>query len=125
MYSPAGDDDHVRDALLFQLKVEIGVCKPALAPVLLNDDIAFLRYKVRMPFSAPRTPGEGMALPHEALSRIRMIPVVVVTGLPAAMRGVDNPRGAKVVEQSDVCGNVVEHRKELAAIREKVVIRVD
>jgi hypothetical protein len=34
-------------------------------------------------------------------------------------RGID--RGAEIVEQSDVCGNVAEHRKELAAIRKKIV----
>ena len=52
------DDDHVRDALLFQLKVEIGVGKAALGPVLLDDDVAFLRHEVGMPFAAPRPPAK-------------------------------------------------------------------
>src|SRR3984893_5345877 len=124
----------MRDALLFKLKVEIGVGKTALAPVLVDDDVAFLRHKVRMPFSAPRPRCERVALLYQTLSRIRMIPVIVIAGLPAAMRYVEDldigfaggiDGDAEIVEQSDVCGDVAQHREELAAVREKVVVGVD
>jgi hypothetical protein len=49
------DDDHVCHALLFELEVEIVVSKAALPPVFLNDDVAFLRHKVGMPFTTPRS----------------------------------------------------------------------
>ena len=56
------DHDHVCDALLFELEVEIGVSKAALPPVFLNDDVAFLRHKVGMPITTPRSRCERVAL---------------------------------------------------------------
>ena len=67
------DDDHMGDALLLQLKVQIGIGEPALAPVLLNDDVAALRHEVRVPLTAPCALGKGVALLNQALGRVGVV----------------------------------------------------
>jgi hypothetical protein len=55
------DEDDLLDAVLLELLIEVRVGEAALRPVLLDDDVAWLRDEVRVPFAAPGAFGEGLA----------------------------------------------------------------
>src|ERR1700720_572765 len=85
------DNDDVTDAVLFQLLIEVRIREPALTPVLLDDYVAILRGKIRIPLPAPFAAREIMALHDPKLSWAGMAPGFIVAWLPATMGHDENP----------------------------------
>ncbi|BCG58589.1 hypothetical protein PUR_20140 [Paenibacillus sp. URB8-2] len=48
------------DAVHFQLVIEVRVCKSALRPMLLDDNVAILRLEIGMKLAAPGAFGKGL-----------------------------------------------------------------
>src|SRR5690349_11015259 len=124
----------MRDALLFQLKIKVRVSEAALRPVFFYDDVIGTWQKIWVPLPAPRSLFERMALLNAPLRRIWMIPILVIARSPSPMRHVQYlhahaARGgdnrAHMVQQANVFGNLFDHWKNLAAVRKKVVVRID
>src|SRR5436189_2942902 len=74
--------DDVFDAALLELETEVGTGKSILAPMLLDHDVARLRYEFRMPLAAPHAlPEDGVAI-DQGLPRARMTPSIIITLAP-------------------------------------------
>ena len=54
------DQDDLTDAVLLELKVEVRVGEAALRPVLMNNDVTFLRAKFWVEFPAPSAAMENL-----------------------------------------------------------------
>src|SRR5262245_59032160 len=80
------DNDHVGDAVLLELHVEIGVGEAALPPMLGGDDVARLRREIRVEFAAPFATCEVMTIHDLALRRAGMVPTLIIARFPAPMR---------------------------------------
>jgi hypothetical protein len=48
----------MRNAVLLELEVEVGVRETALGPMFLDDDGARLRREIRVPLATPFAPGK-------------------------------------------------------------------
>ena len=128
------DHDDVFDAVLFELLVEIGVGKAALGPMLLDDNVAFLRHEVRMPFAAPGSLGKSLPFTRGDLAWVWVSPLSVITRLPAVMRHDEKLNFssahrrndlAQMVEEMLFLGDLFEQGPKLAAFAEKIVVGVD
>src|SRR6202020_696872 len=110
------------------------VGEATLGPMLLDDDVARLRHEVGMPLAAPATLREGLQLLYLALAGIHVIPAFIIAGLPTAMgneedfdagRAGAGDNRAQVIEQSNLIGDALHHRPDLAAFRQEVVVGID
>ena len=128
------DDDHVADAMLLQLLIEVGVGKAALSPMFLNNDVAGRGRKVRIPVAAPLPSGERMTIHDRDLRRIGIIPVLIVPGLPAPVRDEDGldprfpcggPDRLHVCDQVDLGGDGLDAWPDLAALGQKIIVGID
>jgi hypothetical protein len=116
----------MRDSPLLKLKIEIGIGKSALRPVLFDDDVISVRHKIRVPFSAPRSFGERLQLLYQLLTWVRMIPALVIARLPSAMRNEEDPDAGgsrtrddrtEMFEKTDFVRNLLHHRPDLSAVK--------
>ena len=80
------DYDHMRDAFLLQQEIQVGIGEAALPPMLLCDEVAGLRRKVRVPFAAPFAARKTVALHDQSLSRVGMVPILIIARFPAPVR---------------------------------------
>jgi len=85
------DEDDLFDPVLLKLLVEVSVSKAALRPVLLDDDVSLLRDKIRMPLTAPGTLREDLVLSPGQLPGSCVLPMGVVSRLPAMMGKDEDP----------------------------------
>ena len=85
--------------------------------MFFDDDVAGLRREIRMPFAASRTGGKHLHLGRSNLVRRRVISVVKIAPLPAAMRGDENlnasftdrrRNGSQVIQQPNVLGDAFD-----------------
>src|SRR6267143_2558879 len=78
------------DAALLELKVEVGIGKPVLAPMLLDHDIAGLGHQIGMPVAAPHALSEDGFAIGEGLAGARMTPSVIIALAPASVRDIEH-----------------------------------
>ena len=128
------DHDHMRDALLLQQEIQVGVGEAALPPMLMGDEVARLRREVRVPIAAPFATRETVALHDRLLGRVGMIPVLIVTWFPAPVRddhhldvrGADGAiQSAQVIKEPDLISDRLDARIDPAALGQEVVVGVD
>ncbi|SED20375.1 hypothetical protein SAMN04490356_7410 [Streptomyces melanosporofaciens] len=128
------DEDHMGDAVLPELHIQVGVGEPALRPVLMGHHLPRPRLEVRMELPTPGVPGEAVPDHDVPLGRVGVGPRLVVTRLPAAVRDEHHPHpglpggaddGAQIVQQTDLLGHALHDRPDLASLGEEVVVRVD
>src|SRR5579863_10127152 len=122
------------DPVLFELHVKIRVCKAALPPVLMDDDVTFSRREIAMELAAPTSLGERMPQHDSLLSRIDEMPGLVVPQLPLAMRNNENTNtdgtydgidGAQVRQKADRFRDLLETRPHEAALGQEVVVGIN
>ncbi|MDT4851157.1 hypothetical protein FQZ97_853290 [compost metagenome] len=122
------------DAPLLEAQIQVGVGESARAPMLGNDGVAWPGREIGVPFAAPFTPCEVMAVHDLALGGRRVVPVLVVARFPAPMRHDEhrNATGAdgtiqrtQVVEQADFGSDGLYEGIDPAAFREEVVVGID
>jgi len=83
--------------------------------MFLDDDVAFPRREIGVPFTAPRAFRKEPPLPRRDLARARMVPAIIVADLPTmtrhdehlntglADRGGD---GSQIIEKPDLPGEL-------------------
>src|ERR1700732_97841 len=82
--------DDLLDTALLELEVKVGVSKSVLAPMLLNDDVAWLRHQIGMPVAAPHAVSEDGFAIGGGLARAGMTPSVIIALAPAPVRYVEH-----------------------------------
>jgi hypothetical protein len=122
------------DSPLLELRVEIGIGKAALCPVLEHDDVAMVGAEFGMELSAPTSRREGLGLVHPNLGWVHMPPPLEVAFAPTVMRhddDLDTRRSdrwdqlAHVLVQPDCFGRLLGRLIELAAFAHEIVVGVD
>src|SRR5580704_9650509 len=128
------DADDLFLAVSLELVFEVGVRKSARCPMLSCDDVTRLRLEVVVESPTPSILRKGLSLCSAELIRRRVFPVYKIARLPAMMRNVINfdpclagrPYDrAKIVEQVDLLGDVLDPRPELSSRTQKVVVEID
>ena len=126
--------DDLFDAALLQLEVEVGIGKSVLAPMLLDHNVARLRYEFGMPFAAPHAfPEDGFVI-GRSLPRAGMTPSVIIALAPPHVGNVEHhdtgaarrlDEHAQMRQQFDGLGDRLGLRPQLAPVAQQVIVRID
>ncbi len=87
-YEP--DDDELMDAVLFELKIQIGVGKATGTPMLKGNDVGRLRCEFAADLAARRGVFECPSRPRCLLNWRNVLPALVVAWTVSIMQRIEN-----------------------------------